>query len=74
MVKESRAQMVEDRLIMIARSGQLQSKVNEDQLKQMLTSLTEHEKQEGRSFDRVETVRRKARWDDDDLDDLINES
>ncbi|RMZ90521.1 hypothetical protein DV736_g2254, partial [Chaetothyriales sp. CBS 134916] len=74
MVKESRAQLVEDRLIMIARAGQLRSKVTEDQLKQMLASLSEHEEKEGRSYGRVEEVRHKARWDDDDLDDLLNES
>ncbi|RMD42559.1 hypothetical protein DV735_g2520, partial [Chaetothyriales sp. CBS 134920] len=74
MVKESRAQLVEDRLIMIARSGQLSSKVTEQQLKQMLASLSEHEEKEGRNYDRVEEVRHKARWDDDDLDDLLNES
>ena len=74
MVKESRAQMVEDRLIMIAKSGQLQQKVSEDQLKQMLTSLTEHEQEQGKNLDKIETVRRKARWDEDDLDDLLNES
>lgn len=73
MVKESRAQLVEDRLIMIAKSGQLQQKVNEDQLKQMLASLTEHEKQSGQNLDSIQVVR-KARWDEDDLDDLLNES
>ncbi|KPI43682.1 uncharacterized protein AB675_6323 [Cyphellophora attinorum] len=73
MVKESRAQMVEDRLIMIARSGQLKQKVSEDQLKQMLASLTEHEKQTGPSLDNMKVVT-KGRWDEDDLDDLLNES
>ena len=73
MVKESRAQLVEDRLIMIAKSGQLQQKVNEDQLKQMLASLTEHEKQRGQNLESIQVVR-KARWDEDDLDDLLNES
>ena len=73
MVKESRAQLVEDRLIMIAKSGQLQQKVSEDQLKQMLASLTEHEKQSGQNLDSIQVVR-KARWDEDDLDDLLNES
>lgn len=65
--------MVEDRLIMIARSGQLQQKVSEDQLKQMLSSLTEHEKQTGPQLDNMKVVR-KGRWDEDDLDDLLNES
>ena len=73
MVKESRAKMVEDRLITIARSGQLQQKVSDDQLKQMLNSLTEHEKQSGQNLDNIQ-VMRKSRWDEDDLDDLLNES
>jgi programmed cell death protein 5 len=73
MVKESRAKTVEDRLIMIAKSGQLQQKVTDDQLKQMLNSLTEHEKQSGQNLDPIQVVR-KGRWDEDDLDDLLNES
>lgn len=70
MVKESRATDVENRLIMLARSGQLRSKVTEDQLKDMLASLTEHERSTGGSVEKV-TVVRKSGWDDDDLDDLI---
>lgn len=73
MVKESRAQLVEDRLIMIAKSGQLQQKVSEDQLKQMLASLTEHEKKSGQNLDNIQVVR-KGRWDEDDLDDLLKDS
>ena len=72
MVKESRATDVENRLIMLARSGQLSNKVTEDQLKDMLASLTEHERSTGvgGSVEKV-TVVRKGGWDDDDLDDLI---
>ena len=72
MVKESRATDVENRLIMLARSGQLRNKVTEDQLKDMLASLTEHERSTGAggSVENV-TVVRKGGWDDDDLDDLI---
>jgi programmed cell death protein 5 len=73
MVKESRAKLVEDRLIMIARSGQLQQKVSDTQLKQMLNSLSEHEKQSGPTLDNIQVVR-KSRWDEDDLDDLLKES
>lgn len=58
---------------MIAKSGQLQQKVTDDQLKQMLNSLTEHEKQSGQNLDAIQVVR-KSRWDEDDLDDLLNES
>lgn len=73
MVKESRATDVENRLIMLARSGQLRSKVTETQLKDMLASLTEHEKQSTGNVDQIQVVR-KGRWDDDDdLDDLLKD-
>ena len=56
---------------MLARSGQLQQKVTEDQLKRMLASLTEHERETGTgSLESVKVVR-KSGWDDDDLDDLL---
>ena len=42
LVKESRATDVENRLIMMARSGQLRSKVTENQLKELLGSLAEN--------------------------------
>ncbi|KIW70515.1 hypothetical protein PV04_02777 [Phialophora macrospora] len=73
MVKESRATDVENRLIMLARSGQLRQKVTETQLKEMLASLSEHEKQTGQTMESVKVVRRGG-WDDDDLDDLLKES
>ncbi|KAK5276012.1 hypothetical protein LTR16_011864, partial [Cryomyces antarcticus] len=41
LVKESRATDVENRLIMLARSGQLRQKVTEEQLKDMLNALSE---------------------------------
>lgn len=72
LVKESRATDVENRLITLARSGQLRSKVTEEQLKQMLSSLTDHEEQTGKSIKAPKVVRRDA-WDDDDLDDLLND-
>lgn len=73
MVKESRATDVENRLIMLARSGQLRQKVTEDQLKDMLSSLTEHEEQSGKALKSAKIVR-KTDWDDDDLDDLLNDA
>ena len=73
MVKESRATDVENRLIMLGRSGQLRQKVTETQLKEMLASLSEHEKQSGQTMESVKVVR-KSGWDDDDLDDLLNEA
>lgn len=72
LVKQSRAAEVENRLIMLARSGQLRQKVTEEQLKQMLSSLTEHEEQSGKSAKMPKVVRRDA-WDEDDLDDLLND-
>ena len=70
MVKESRATDVENRLIMLGRSGQLRQKVTESQLKDMLSSLTEHEAQSGKTL-KSATIVRKSGWDDDDLDDLL---
>ena len=43
-----------------------------EQLKQMLSSLTEHEEQSGKSAKMPKVVRRDA-WDEDDLDDLLND-
>jgi programmed cell death protein 5 len=64
LVKESRATDVENRLIMLAKSGQLRSKVTEEQLKELLGSLAENtrEKEGGN----VIVSRRKGGWDDDD--------
>ncbi|MCJ1248621.1 hypothetical protein MMC30_005839 [Trapelia coarctata] len=64
LVKESRATDVENRLIMLAKSGQLRSKVTEEQLKELLGSLAENtrEKEGGN----IVVSRRKGGWDDDD--------
>jgi programmed cell death protein 5 len=71
MVKESRATDVENRLIMMARSGQLRAKVTEEQLKELLGNLAEHERETGGGVDKMKVVRRGG-WDDDDhLDDLL---
>ena len=70
MVKESRATDIENRLIMLARSGQLRGKVSEDQLKELLGAIAEHQEKEG-GGNRIVVTRRKGGWDDDDdLDDL----
>ncbi|KAL2353745.1 PDCD5-related protein [Cryomyces antarcticus] len=66
LVKESRATDVENRLIMLARSGQLRQKVTEEQLKDMLNALSE----QARDAEKVRVVRRKGGWDDDD--DLLD--
>lgn len=73
MVKESRATDVENRLITMARTGQLRQKVTEEQLKEMLASLAEHER--GAAGGEKMKVVRRGRWDDDeDLDDLLEGS
>ena len=60
---------MENRLVTLARSGQLRSRITEAQLKDILTSVNEQQ-QEAEKF----TVqRRKGGWDEDDLDDLLNE-
>lgn len=68
-MKASRAEDVENRLIMLARSGQLRQKLTEEQLKDILAAMAEQQ-EKAESF----TVqRRKGGWDDDDLDDLLND-
>jgi DNA-binding TFAR19-related protein (PDSD5 family) len=67
LVKESRAQDVENRLIMLARSGQLRSKVTETQLKELLGAVSEKEVEK----EKIVVNRRKGGWDDDDDDDLF---
>lgn len=66
LVKESRAQDVENRLIMLARSGQLRNKVTEEQLKELLGAVAETKEEE-----KIVVSRRKGGWDDDD-DDLFD--
>ncbi|KAJ4286763.1 hypothetical protein N0V90_013015 [Kalmusia sp. IMI 367209] len=44
LVKESRAADVENRLIMLARTGQLRAKVTEDQLKELLGAVAEQQR------------------------------
>ncbi|MDI1486975.1 MAG: hypothetical protein OHK93_006237 [Ramalina farinacea] len=71
LVKESRATDVENRLITLARSGQLRSKVTEDQLKEILGAVAENEeKSGGGGGGRIVINRRKGVWDDDD--DLLD--
>jgi programmed cell death protein 5 len=65
MVKEERAADVENRLIMLARSGQLQSKVTEAQLKDLLSAVSANQEKE-----KIVVNRRKA-WADED-DDLLD--
>lgn len=69
LVKASRAEDVENRLIMLARSGQLRQKVTEEQLKDILGAVSDQTKEK----ETVKVQRRKGGWDEDDLDDLLNE-
>ena len=64
LVKESRATDVEDRLIRLTRSGQLKSKVTEEQLKELLGVMAENNENEAAG--KVVVARRKGEWDDDD--------
>ncbi|CAI4218274.1 unnamed protein product [Parascedosporium putredinis] len=60
MVKESRATEIENRLLMLAQSGQLRQKVTEEQLKELLNAVADNKEEE-----KIVVSRRKA-WDDDD--------
>ena len=68
-MKASRADDVENRLIMLARSGQLRQKINEEQLKDILAAMSEQQAEK----ETFKVQRRKGGWDDDDLDDLLND-
>ena len=65
LVKEARATEVEDRLITLARTGQLRQKVTEEQLKQLLNAVADNKDEE-----KIVVNRRKG-WDDED-DDLLD--
>jgi programmed cell death protein 5 len=69
LVKQSRAEDVENRLIMLARSGQLKQKISEAQLKDILGAMSEQQEKK----ETVKVSRRKGGWDDDDLEDLLND-
>ncbi|KAF2089990.1 DNA-binding TFAR19-related protein, partial [Saccharata proteae CBS 121410] len=62
LVKESRATDIENRLIMLARSGQLRQKVTEEQLKDLLGAVSEQEEKTQKKI----VVQRRGGWDDDD--------
>ncbi|MCJ1463262.1 hypothetical protein MMC07_001868 [Pseudocyphellaria aurata] len=70
LVKESRAIDIENRLIMLAKTGQLKSKVTEDQLKELLGAVAENTQKEGGAAGKIVISRRKGGWDDDD--DLLD--
>lgn len=68
-MKESRAVDIENRLIMLAQTGQLRQKVSEDQLKQLLNAVAENQRKDEEEH-KVVFSRRKGGWDDDD--DLLD--
>lgn len=65
MVKEQRATEIENRLLMLAQTGQLRQKVTEDQLKELLNAVADTKEEE-----KIVVSRRKG-WEDDD-DDLLD--
>jgi DNA-binding TFAR19-related protein (PDSD5 family) len=65
LVKEQRATDVENRLLMLAQTGQLRQKVTEAQLKELLNAVADTKEEE-----KIVVNRRKA-WDDED-DDLLD--
>lgn len=64
MVKEERATDIENRLIMLAQTGQLRSKVTEDQLKELLNAVAENNQ---KKEEKIVVARRKG-WEDEDDD------
>jgi programmed cell death protein 5 len=70
LVKASRADDIENRLIGLARSGQLRAKVTEEQLKELLGAVAEQQEAEEPKV----VVTRRGGWDDDDdLEDLLKD-
>ncbi|KAH7078607.1 PDCD5-related protein [Paraphoma chrysanthemicola] len=72
LVKESRATDIENRLIMLARTGQIRQKVTEEQLKEILGAVAEqNEKEESRI---VVNRRGGGGWDEDEeLEELMKD-
>lgn len=65
LVKPDRAVQVESMVINAAQSGQLEGRITEDQLKDLLQTVTEKTQQKTS----VTIDRRRRRFDDDDDDD-----
>ncbi|KAL2128831.1 hypothetical protein VTI74DRAFT_8595 [Chaetomium olivicolor] len=65
LVKEQRATDIENRLIMLAQTGQIRQKVTEEQLKELLNAVADTKEEE-----KIVVSRRKGWEDDDDLLDL----
>lgn len=67
LVREDRATDVENRLIMLARSGQLKQKVTENQLKELLEAVAENSREQEKI-----TISRRKGWEDEDDDDFFD--
>ncbi|EAA35279.3 DNA-binding TFAR19-related protein [Neurospora crassa] len=67
LVKEERATDIENRLMMLAQTGQLRSKVTEEQLKELLNAVADNKEAE-----KIVVTRRKGWGLDDDDDDLFD--
>lgn len=67
---------MENRLITLARTGQLRQKVTEDQLKELLSAISESgaggEGGSSGGAGRIVVNRRKGWEDEDDVDDLLD--
>ena len=55
---------VENRLIALAKSGQLKGKITEDQLKELLGAVAENSR-ENEAAGNIVVSRRKGNWDDE---------
>ncbi|KAL2023519.1 hypothetical protein VTK56DRAFT_2127 [Thermocarpiscus australiensis] len=66
LVKEQRATDVENRLIMLAQTGQLRQKVTEEQLKELLSAVADNKEEE-----KIVVSRRKG-WGEEEDDDLLD--
>ncbi|KAF2034464.1 DNA-binding TFAR19-related protein [Setomelanomma holmii] len=72
LVKESRATDIENRLIMLARTGQIRQKVTEEQLKDILGAVAEQNEKEEQKI--VVNRRGRGGWDsDEELEELMKE-
>jgi len=72
LVKESRATDIENRLIMLARTGQIRQKVSEEQLKEILGAVAEQSEKEESKI--VVNRRGGGGWDEDEeLEALMKE-
>lgn len=60
---------MENRLIMLAQTGQLRQKVTEEQLKDLLNAVAENQRKDEEEH-KIVITRRKGGWDDDD--DLLD--